>query len=111
MRIILKENLVRQNLYITSLTYKNFYDTWVAQSVKHPPLSFRSSHDLTVHGLKPHTGLRSGGAEPHLGFSFSPSLIDSPLLTTVSICLKINKLKTQTKDTYKLLEWILKLHS
>ena len=40
-----------------SIRYFSFRDAWVAQSVKHPTLDFGSSHDLAVHGIKPHMAL------------------------------------------------------
>ena len=38
--------------------------TWVAQSVKHPTLDFDSGHELILHWIKPHAGLRADSTEP-----------------------------------------------
>ena len=48
---------------------------WVAQSVKHPTVSFGSGHELTVHGYQAPHGIHT--LEPAWD-SFSPSLTASP---------------------------------
>ena len=40
------------------------WDTWVAQSVKCPTLSFSSGHDLTVCEFEPQVGLLTHSVEP-----------------------------------------------
>ena len=49
----------------------------MAESVKRPDLDFGSDHDLTVHELEPHTGLRTDSTEPAWDF-LSPSLSVCP---------------------------------
>ena len=39
----------------TERKYVGSRGTWVAQSLKHPTLDFGSGHDLTFHGIEPHT--------------------------------------------------------
>ena len=53
--------------------------TWVAQSVKHPPLDFGSGLDLTIREFKPRMGLHAGSVEPSWD-SLSPSLSALPPL-------------------------------
>ena len=36
----------------------------VAQSFKHPTLDFGSGHELTIHRMRPHLGLRADSEEP-----------------------------------------------
>ena len=52
---------------------------WVVQSVEHPTLDFGSSHDLMVHGIKPHVRLCTDSAEP-VWDSLFPSLTAPPSL-------------------------------
>ena len=52
---------------------------WVAQSVKCPTLDFGSSHDLTVHEIKPHVGLCTDRGKP--AWDSIPSLSLCPSLT------------------------------
>ena len=62
---------------------------WVAQSVKHPTLDFRSSQDLTVHEIKLRIKLCTGSAEPAWD---SLSLPDPPpLVLFLSLSLSQNK--------------------
>ena len=59
--------------------------------------NFGSSHDLTVHEFKPHTGLSAVSAEPPLdplSLSLSLSVCPSP---AGSLSLKINKPKKNYK--------------
>ena len=44
--------------------FKKFWDARVAQAIKCLTLGFRSSHDLTAYGIKPHISLGTDGAEP-----------------------------------------------
>ena len=76
------------------------WGAWMAQSVKHPTPDFSSGHDLTVRGFEPCISLCTNSAEPAWD-SLSPSLSAPPLLAlfahawlTLSLSLKINKLKT-----------------
>ena len=52
----------------------------MAQSVKLSTLDFGSGHDLTVHEIEPHIGLRADSTEPAWD-SLSPSLSSPPLMT------------------------------
>ena len=66
---------------------------WVAQSVKPRTLGFGSGHDLMVLWVWPHDGLCADSGET-VWDSLSPSLSASPPTPcTVSVSLKINKLK------------------
>ena len=60
------------------------WGTWVAQLVEHLTLGFVSGYDLTVHRIKPHTGLCTCNVEPAWD-SFSSYLSALPLFT-LSFC-------------------------
>ena len=64
--------------------------TWVAQLVKYQTLDFGSSHDLTVHGIEPHVGLRADSMEPAWDFSLP---LSTPPLLSLSPSLSLLKLK------------------
>ena len=64
-----KENKVKMNPW-RSLSMR---DTWVAQSVRHPTLGFRSGHDLKVCETEPYIRLWTDSMEPAWD-SLSPSL-------------------------------------
>ena len=59
--------------------------TWVAQSVKYLNLDFNSSHDLTVHEIKPYVGLCADSTKKAcLGFFLSPLSLSLPLPRSLS---------------------------
>ena len=62
-----------------------YWDTWVAQSVKCLTLDFRFGHDLMVLEIKPCVGLCADSTEPAwdslLSLSVSDSLLSVPLVS------------------------------
>ena len=77
------------------------WDTWVAQSVKHPTLDFGSGHDLKIGETESRTGLCANSMEPAWD-SFSPSLsapltLETEHLHMFSLSLK-NKLLNLKKE-------------
>ena len=65
---------------LTKVSNQQMYNNrgaWVAQSVKCPALDFRSGHDPTVRGFKPHIRLCADSVEPAWD-SLSPSLSAPP---------------------------------
>ena len=51
-----KNDFVERGLLVTNIKNHQNRGAWVAQSVKHPTLGFRSGHDLTVCEFKPDIG-------------------------------------------------------
>ena len=71
---------------------------WVAQLVKRLTLGFDSGHDLTVCETEPCIWLCTDRAEP--AWDFLPLSVSVPpvLALSVSLCLKMNKLKKKKKE-------------
>ena len=85
------DRLIFRNGYF--LAFKNCDGgTRVVQLIKHLALGFSLSHDLTVCEFEPHIRLCADCTEPAWD-SLTPSL-SAPPLPTLSLSLKINKLKS-----------------
>ena len=77
---------------------------WMAPSVKRPTLDFRSGHDLMVHEFEPHVGLCADTLERAWdSLSLCPS--SACFLSSLSLCLKINKLKKTKLSISLCVKW------
>ena len=101
--MIVKFLISLKSLEFEQLIIKNLIrrDAWVAQSVEHLTLDFGSGHDLTVHGIQPHSGPHAGHGDC-LGFSLShlsaPSLLSLVRVCALSLPLSVSKNNKKTKQ-------------